>query len=144
MECCPRCKETHIVKNGFVGKNQRWRCKGCRFSFTRKEPKSAPKALKLFAITLWQKQKWLSQLAISKLVGYSNVSIGKWLDRTIVETLPLPATVDVIELDELHHYVGKKTRNAGYGLLWMAFPDDCWTGHMVAVGPKRFAPCSKG
>jgi transposase-like protein len=140
MDICARCKSNHIVKNGMVQKRQRWLCKECRFSFTRSTPKGAPEAVKLLAVQLWR--KGLSQLAISKIVKYSNVSVAKWIDQAANKQVcaEIPESVRVIELDELHHFVGKKSKNAGFGLLWMAFQGDSWTGHMAVVVPKHFAP----
>jgi hypothetical protein len=88
----------------------------------------------------------LSQLAISKLVGYSNVSIGKWLDQYSQQqpALGVSDEVSVIELDELHHFVGKQSASAGFGLLWMAFADDCWIGNMALVAPKPFVHSLSG
>lgn len=33
MSVCKNCSSTHIVKNGFVRKKQRYRCKECGFNF---------------------------------------------------------------------------------------------------------------
>ena len=138
MKQCARCRSKELIKNGYVKDVQRWKCKSCGFSFTRSRPKGAPRHLKEYAVLLWK--KGLSQLAIAELVGYSNVSVGKWIDQLEAE-LPEPETVEVVELDELYHFVGKKTENAGYGLLLMALQDSSWTMHTAVVVPKRFAPC---
>jgi transposase len=133
-----------LVKNGLVQGKQRWLCKSCGFSFTRQQPKGAPEAVKLLAVELWR--RGLSQLAIAKIVGYSNVSVGKWLDLYSQKrpVLIAPDKISVIELDELHHYVGKKSGNAGFGLLWMAFPGDSWTGRMALVAPRPFVRSLNG
>jgi transposase-like protein len=138
LKHCARCRSKDLIKNGYVKDTQRWKCKSCGFSFTRSKPKGAPQHLKEYAVLLWK--KGLSQLAIAEIVGYSNVSVGKWIDQ-LEEELSAPETVDVVELDELHHFVGKKTKNAGCGLLSMVFQENCWTTHTVVVVPKRFALC---
>lgn len=33
MSVCKNCGSTHIVKNGFVRKKQRYRCNKCGFNF---------------------------------------------------------------------------------------------------------------
>ena len=49
----------------------------------------------------------------------SNVTVLNWVKQAAL-ALPEPeksAYVDIIELDELWHFVKKRRKNAGYGLL---------------------------
>ncbi|QQP93975.1 transposase (plasmid) [Skermanella sp. TT6] len=40
--CCPRCGSRRVIRFGFVAGRQRWRCRRCRYQFTRPEEDGTP------------------------------------------------------------------------------------------------------
>ena len=62
--------------------------------------------------------------AIGRVLKVSNVSVLNWiraageLVRAYHEEKAPPEQVDVIELDEMWHFVGKKKEKYGFGLHW--------------------------
>jgi len=42
MPACPKCMHPHIVKAGKARGNQRWRCRGCGYPYTRATPGGRP------------------------------------------------------------------------------------------------------
>ena len=70
--------------------------------------------------------------SIGRILGVSNVSILKWIRAfgKQVESIRSEQQIDVIEMDELHTYIGQKNTIAGYGLLLIGMGRDsspsCW------------------
>lgn len=116
---CPKCGLEKNSKAGFVAEKQRYKCKECGCFFTRSTPKGESAEKKRQAVQLYL--EGLGFRAISRFLNVSHVAVQKWVAASAerMETLvPLyPAKADLIELDELHHYVGKKAIQSGCGLL---------------------------
>ena len=125
---CPRCQHTHFVKNGFVNAKQRYKCKNCKYQWTRRTQRGKPQTQKNLALLLYC--HGLSMNAISKLFGSHVTTVLKWI-RTFAKkhtpkpTLPPEATV-ILELDEMWHYIGKKKNK-----LWIWKALDRNTGHLI-------------
>jgi transposase-like protein len=49
---CPKCAHSHVIKNGYVHAVQRWKCRGCRYEFTRMTARGEPAAKKALALLL--------------------------------------------------------------------------------------------
>jgi transposase len=114
---CKRCEETESVKNGVVRGKQRWLCKSCGCNFTegdrRKERcTSQQKALAVLLVCMG-----LSFRAAGRIVGVVSNTAMVWF-RTFAQSLELPeisGTVEVVEMDEMWHFVQKKRTNSGSG-----------------------------
>ena len=114
---CKRCKSDRIIKNGQAKNKQRYHCKSCGVNFVegdgRKDKNEEKKKL---AIKLYLEN--MGFRAIGRVLGVSNVAVLKWVraagelieayhhQRVNQEQVP----VEVIELDELWHYTGKKKK----------------------------------
>jgi transposase-like protein len=116
---CPKCKNADSVKAGFNNSKQRYKCKPCGCHFTRSTPKGEPVEKKRQALQLYL--EGLGFRAIARFLKVSHVTVQAWIAQTaegLESLVPLyPARAELIELDEMHHYVGKKTMFSGYGLL---------------------------
>lgn len=115
---CPKCSVAERTKAGFVGDRQRWRCKGCGFhySVTHKSDVRPAETRKL-ALQLYL--EGLGFRAIGRVLKVSNVTVLKWIRAFGEAAAALQTTeaVEVMEVDELHTYVGNKKTTSGYGLL---------------------------
>jgi transposase len=116
---CPRCKQIESVKAGFVREQQRYKCKACKYFFIERDGRKYAREIKIRAIQLYL--EGLGFRAIERLLGVSDTTVLLWvknLGKTIQELEPMhPAKVELLELDEMHHFVGQKNKLSGYGLL---------------------------
>ncbi len=116
---CPKCGMEKNVKAGFNNGKQRYKCKECGCHFTRSTPKGEPVEKKRQAVHLYL--EGLGFRAIGRFLKVSHVAVQVWIAQAAerLEILvPLyPARTELVELDEMHHYLGKKTTKSGYGLL---------------------------
>ena len=124
MKNCPHCKSDKIIKYGIVRQKQRYRCKSCSFNFTTYIPKGTPLVIKKIALQLYL--EGLGFRAIGRVLGVSQVSVYNWI-KSFGSNLPVvskPEKVEVMELDEIWHFVGKKNEKGGYGSLFVALPKE--------------------
>jgi len=116
---CSRCEDPGAVKAGFARGQQRYKCKSCHYFFIEADRRKYPREVKIRAIQLYL--EGLGFRAIERLLGVSDTTVLLWvrdLGKTLQELVPLqPAKVDLLELDEVHHFIGQKNRWSGYGLL---------------------------
>ena len=114
---CPRCASTDKVKSGMKDGRQRYKCKSCRYLFTvaHKSDTAIPDQRRL-ALTLYL--EGLGFRSIGRVLGFSHVAVYQWIKALgeAVAQIKRPAA-QIVELDELHSYVGHKKTIAGSGLL---------------------------
>ena len=127
---CPKCKSSHVVKNGSVKGIRKHLCRNCGFQFTRSTPRGKPFKTKILAVLLYM--SGLSFNRIGVLCGVSAQSVLNWIYKFAAERAERPkpeGQMVILELDELWHFLQKKNTNSGFGQLWIAFPVDCWIGN---------------
>jgi len=136
---CPKCKSSHVVKNGSVKRIPKHLCRKCGFQFTRSTPKGKPLKTKILAVVLYM--SGLSLNRIGKICGVSGQSILNWICTFAAKHAERPkpeGQTVILELDELWHFLQKKDKNSGFGQLWIAFPVDCWIGNSVTETQKPY------
>jgi len=114
---CPRCKGDNFVKNGIIKGQQRYRCKSCGLNYSVEFKSTATRDYtRRFALMLYL--EGLGFHSIGRLLHVSHVSVIKWVRRygKQLEELKNDKPVNVVEMDELHTYIGSKKATAGYGL----------------------------
>ena len=137
---CPKCQEKS-VKNGIAKGKQRWKCKGCKFQFTRLEPKGKPLWMKLEAVLLYI--SGLSLNAIASLLSVSAQAVLNWVRdfaRTNYEK-PEPGSAVVVELDEMWHFIQSKKTRFGYGKHLIVILGDSLTGKLEIAMLKPSTSC---
>jgi transposase-like protein len=116
---CPKCASEKKVKSGIVKKRQRYKCKECSFNYTVELKSTAkPKSMKKKALHLYL--EGLGFRSIGRFLGVSNVSVLNWIRSFGEQVSSLneeSKEIEVVELDEMHSYIGSKKTIAGYGLL---------------------------
>ena len=119
MNSCPRCQHPHSVKNGHIHEKQRYKCKDCEYQWTtQKTYRGRPPAEKALAGFLYR--HGLSMNAIAKMLHASPSTLLQWIRNFGKQygELPKPkAAPIVLELDEMWHYLKKRSRNSGFGKL---------------------------
>jgi transposase-like protein len=115
---CSRCNSNKYVKDGFAKSKQRYKCKDCNYRYTvcikstTKSPEVRRLALKMYLEGLGFRQ-------IGRILEISYVTVYSWIKKW-GSSVDLPVSVEpieVVELDELHTYIGEKKTTAGYGFL---------------------------
>ena len=114
---CPRCASVNYVKDGIVTGRQRYACKSCQYHYTvtkrsgEKSPETRQLALDMYL-------EGLGFRAIGRLLHVSHTAVFGWVKQAgeNVERPVTAAPVEVVEVDEMHTYVGQKKVTAGFGL----------------------------
>ena len=115
---CPRCGSLNHRKDGVVGGRQRHYCKDCQYRYT-VEKKSDVKSAQTRRMALEMYLEGLGFRAIGRILKISYATVYYWVKQW-GENVSLPQKdecVNIVELDEMHTYVGSKKTTVGYGLL---------------------------
>lgn len=139
---CPKCKSANCVKNGNNHGRQRHRCRECNFQFTKSTPRGASKETKKFALKLYL--EGISFRAIGRILKVSNVAVLKWVrkfgeqaEQIHQQEISKLRKVSVMEIDEMHHYIGKKSAKSGCGWLLIEVPKGYLESPSVIVAEKH-------
>ena len=115
---CPKCQSAKRVKNGVILQRQRYKCKDCGCNYTFDYSHFAAKEKKRrFGLSMYLEGLGFS--SIGRLLNVSHVSVQNWIKKYGGELKQIrnPKPVRIMELDELHTYVGSKKTTDGFGLL---------------------------
>jgi transposase len=115
MPRCPKCQNEQCCKDGIVGGRQRYRCKNCNHRHT-VAYKWYSEDVKRQALALYL--EGLGFRSIGRLLNCSHVAVSQWIKQYGEKVcLNMPATeLEVVEMDEMHSYVGSKKMLVGCGL----------------------------
>ena len=77
--------------------------------------------------------------AIGRYLRCSHVAVYNWIKAfgEKVESLRSDSTIEVVELDEMHTYIGSKKTTVGYGLLLIAMEKGLSTAYWATAAPKQ-------
>jgi len=134
---CPKCKSYDTRKDGKVKERQRFYCKNCHYHFTvRKKSTASSEKIKKNALELYL--EGLDFRSIGRFLKVSHVSVYKWIKKFGQQLEPLQSDnhIKVVELDELHTYIGQKKTIAGYGLLLIEMGKNSSIAYWVPAKPK--------
>ena len=134
---CPKCGSADCTKDGIVKARQRYRCKSCGFRHTVQHrgisPETKRQALQLYL-------EGLGFRSIGRFLKCSHVSVYNWIKAHGEPIAAIRSAagvdVDVVELDEMHTYVGSKKTIAGYGLLLIDMGSDSPAAKWVSATRK--------
>lgn len=115
---CPKCKSDERVKNGHISGRQRYRCKNCKYDYTVVQ-KSTAVSVEHKRLALEMYLEGLGFNSISRILKVSPVAVMKWIRKygKQAEELRSDNEIEVMEMDEMHSYIGEKKTTFGYGLL---------------------------
>jgi transposase-like protein len=115
---CPKCGSEEYCKDGFVQGRQRYKCKKCVYRYTvNKKSDVKPTETRRMAFEMYL--EGLGFRAIGRLLRISYGTVYQWV-KNWEQQVELPKRneqIEVVELDEMHSYVGRKKTTDGYGLL---------------------------
>jgi transposase len=134
---CPRCKSSTHNKNGLVGGRQRYKCHDCGYNYT-VEIKSTASSVSVKRQALQLYLEGLGFRSIGRFLGVSHVSVQKWIKKfgQDLEELKSENEISIVELDEMHTYIGNKKNIAGSGLLLIELGKSSSTA-LLAVGERK-------
>ena len=116
MANCPKCQNERCTKDGIVRGKQRYRCKGCGYRHT-VAYKGYSEEVKRQALKMYL--EGLGFRSIGRLLNCSHVAVYQWIKaygkKARLDVLAA-TEIDVVEMDEMHSYVGSKKTLAGCGL----------------------------
>ena len=133
---CKRCNSKNYVKNGFNKGKQRYKCKDCKYNYTDTPPRGRSLETKLQALHLYI--EGLGFRSIARFLKVSNVAVLNWIKAfgASIEQ-QMPAKVDFMEIDEMHHYVQKKSKSFGSGWLLIELKAKSLDAKPVVVVQKQ-------
>ena len=136
MEHCPKCQSKEYCKDGIVKGRQRFKCKSCNYRFT-VDHLGKPEKMKRDALELYL--EGLGFRSIGRFLKISHVTVYNWIKEfgKKVELVRNTAGIEVVELDEMHTYIGTKKTIAGFGLLLIEMGKDLSTSFLVIGGKKQ-------
>src|ERR1700761_4701681 len=131
---CKRCQASDYVKNGVVRGLQRYRCRQCACNFTATEPRGKPAAMKALALLLYAMGN-MSFCSIGRLLKVSDVSVLRWAKAAALELpeMEMPADVELVNLDEMHHFIKKRQTKYGFGGRLILSSGELCPGFWVGV-----------
>ena len=114
---CPRCGNAQYIKDGIVKARQRYFCKRCQYHYTVSQ-KSNEKPPETRQLAQEMYLEGLGFRAIGRLLKVSHTAVFGWIKKA-GQSVDLPVedkSIGVVEVDELHTYVGQKKTTDGFGL----------------------------
>ena len=130
---CPRCLSAARVKSGVLNGRQRYKCKACRYLYTVAHKSDiSTAAQRRMAVTLYL--EGLGFRSIGRILGFSHVAIYQWIKALGKEVVQIKrSAAHIVEMDELHSYVGHKKTIVGSGLLLIDLGS---ASSMLSRGPE--------
>lgn len=136
---CPKCLCEESVRSGIIKEKQRYKCKNCGCNYTVEMKSTAkPKSMKKQALHLYL--EGLGFRSIGRILGVSNVSVLNWIrdfGHKVQELSSQNQDIEMVEVDEMHSYIGSKKTSAGYGLLLIDMGKDSSTSLLVTGATKQ-------
>ena len=116
MTTCPSCNMEGCTKDGIVNEKQRYKCKSCGYRHTVKHLGKSPD-IKRQALQLYL--DGLGFRSIGRFLNCRHVAVYNWIKAhgESIEPLRSDKDIEVVELDEMHTYIGSKKTIVGSGLL---------------------------
>ena len=136
MIICPQCDYTNCTKDGIVKGKQRYKCKSCGYRHTVQYRGISPE-IKRQALELYL--EGLGFRSIGRFLKCSHVAVYNWIKALgeKVESLRSDSTLEVVEMDELHTYIGSKKATVGYRFLLIAMRKGLSTAYWATGVSKQ-------
>jgi len=135
---CIKCKSSNRVKRGIVKGKQRYTCKECGYNYTVEEKStSKPDSMKRQALVLYL--EGLGFRSIGRFFNVSHVSVYYWIKSfgEKIEEIRSDQQIEIVEIDEMHTYIGSKKTIVGSGLLLIEMEKNSSTAFLATGGLKQ-------
>jgi transposase-like protein len=133
---CPKCGSLDCAKDGIVRGKQRHKCRSCGYRHTVQQ-RGASVETKRQALQLYL--EGLGFRSIGRFLKCSHVAVYNWIRAhgESIDAIRSAAGVEVVEMDEMHTYVGSKKTTAGFGLLLIDMGGGSSTAKWAPATPTR-------
>ena len=135
---CPKCKSSSHKKNGMAAGRQRYKCHDCGYNYSvQLKSTASPDSVKRQALQLYL--EGLGFRSIGRYLGVSHVSVYNWIKKfgQELEDLKSENKISIVELDEMHTYIGNKKNIVGSGLLLIEMGKSSSTALLVTGERKQ-------
>jgi transposase-like protein len=116
---CPKCQSEVLIKSGVVKGRQRYKCKGCNYSFTvLKESKQIDPYYVIKALQLYI--EGVTYREIERILGISHVTVMNWVKKYSIkmpENNDYHPTYKVLTHAELLDFLGDKNSLKSAGCI---------------------------
>jgi transposase-like protein len=115
---CPKCKNSHHVKDGIIRGKQRYKCKTCHYRYTVKR-KSDVKTASIRKLALELHLEGLGFRSIGRILQISYGTVYSWVKQWSVSA-SFPRSehpAKSVNLQELKAYIESKNMSGSHGLL---------------------------
>lgn len=135
---CPKCKSSKNTKDGVIKGKQRYKCKKCNYRYT-VEIKSTSKSQDMKRLALELYLEGLGFRSIGRVLKVSHVSVYNWIKEygEKIDDIKSDNKIEVMELDEMHTYIGNKKTSVGFGLLLIDMGKNLSTAFLVTEAQKQ-------
>lgn len=108
---CPKCKSSTYCKAGIVRGLQRFKCRECGFHYTVTK-KSDVKSAETKRLALEMYLEGIGFRSIGRILKINYGTVYQWVKKwgEQADLLQNPDKPAIVELDEMHSYVGSKKR----------------------------------
>jgi len=132
---CPKCTGNNYVKAGKIKERQRYKCKECNYYYTINN-KGSDKEQRRLALELYL--EGLGFRSIGRVLKFSHVAVYNWIKSfgEKITDLKNKQEIKIVEIDEMHSYIGSKKTSAGFGLLLIDMEKNSSTSLLVAGEQK--------
>ena len=117
---------------------QRYKCHDCGYNYSvQLKSTASPDSVKRQALQLYL--EGLGFRSIGRYLGVSHVSVYNWIKKfgQELEDLKSENKISIVELDEMHTYIGNKKNIVGSGLLLIEMEKSSSTALLVTGGRKQ-------
>ena len=141
MNKCPECSSVFYVKNGFISEKQRYKCKNCKCNFTRSTVKGYSFEIKVQALKMYK--EGLGFRSIARLLEVSFQTVANWVRhfgkmiKDVINSQNISQKYDVVEIDEMWHFLKTNIKNCGSGLLLIPLAEEFLVLRLEEGGFKR-------
>ena len=115
---CVRCGSDDKIKNGVLQGVQRYKCKTCGYNYTVAFRRGTrPADQKRMALLMYL--EGIGFRSIGRILNVHNTTVYRWIRNfgEQIDVIRNDKPVSIMELDELHTYVGHKKTIDGFGLV---------------------------
>jgi insertion element IS1 protein InsB len=119
---CPKCGDKSTIKSGSVDGEQRWKCKQCKYQYTRIKPRGRPLWQKSLAVFLYS--YGISLHAIARIFDIQPSTVLKWVKTYAQDHVHTPelSNVKIMDSTDLANHF-KDALNAGSPKLFISIDD---------------------
>ncbi len=119
---CPKCHSSVLIKSGFISGKQRYKCKSCNYYFTLNN-RGVSRENKKLAFHLYL--EGFSMREISRIIGVSDVAVGKWIRPVKQHLLPVrKRKIQRVELHRIEHFLLSREMFKQFGWLLIGLEEN--------------------